>query len=346
VKRALFALLALAACASRDAPEQGSPPALNGEDAAAISGWGPRPEEWASVRLSVRAAPLAPSAPDMEGAGKLRFRGGLELASEDPQFGGLSGLYVDGEGRLLAVSDQGDWFAARLVHDDAGRLTGLADPRMARLRGADGRALGGKRDADAEGLTRLPDGRFAVSFEQVHVVRLYDLERKGPAAAAEKTIALAGSNKLDDNDSVEALAAMDGALLVAAEGVRDPGAPFWIAPFDAERAVAAAGRTRTQEGFGLVSLDRLPDGDFIAMERFFAPLIGVRIYLRRVREAGLAQGRWEGEPIVELTPPIALDNFEGIAAVRQTDGVRLYMISDNNFSSSQKTLLYAFDMAN
>lgn len=344
MKRALIALLALAACASRDAPPATS--ASGTEDAAAISGWGPRPEEWASVRLSVRAAPLAPSAPDMEGVGKLRYRGGIELASEDPRFGGLSGLYVDGDGRLLAVSDQGEWFAARLVHDDAGQLIGLADPRMARLHGEDGRPLGEKRDADAEGLTRLPDGRFAVSFEQVHVVRLYDLDRRGPAAASQKTIRLAGANKLDDNDSIEALAAMDDALLIGAEGVRDPGAPFWIAPLNADTPVAAAGRSRTQEGFGLVSLDRLPDGDFIAMERFFAPLIGVRIFIRRVRQSGLAEGRWEGEPIVELTPPIALDNFEGIAAVKQGDGVRLYIVSDDNFSRSQKTLLYAFDMAN
>jgi hypothetical protein len=38
------------------------------------------------------------------------------------------------------------------------------------------------------------------------------------------------------------------------------------------------------------------------------------------------------------------DNFEGIAAKKAEGGVRLYIISDNNFSPSQRTLLMAFDL--
>jgi hypothetical protein len=46
----------------------------------------------------------------------------------------------------------------------------------------------------------------------------------------------------------------------------------------------------------------------------------------------------------ELRGPLTVDNFEGLAAVPAKDGsIRFYLISDDNFSSSQRTLLLAFD---
>jgi hypothetical protein len=42
-----------------------------------------------------------------------------------------------------------------------------------------------------------------------------------------------------------------------------------------------------------------------------------------------------------------MDNFEGVAARRMPDGrVRLYIVSDDNFSASQRTLLMIFDVVN
>jgi hypothetical protein len=41
---------------------------------------------------------------------------------------------------------------------------------------------------------------------------------------------------------------------------------------------------------------------------------------------------------------VTIDNFEGIAAKQMPDGrVRLYIVSDDNFSDSQRTLLMVFD---
>ncbi len=346
MKRTLVALLALAACvhADRGATPLPAPAVV----AQAVSGFGPNAADWRAIRLSVRAVPLAPSTPDMVTVGLLRYRGGVEIASDDTHFGGLSDLYVDAHGRLLAASDQGDWFAARVVLDDAGALVGLADGQLAAMRGEDGQPLPDKEHADAEDLTRLPDGRFAVSFERTHTVRLYDLAKKGPAAPAEKELALAGTDDLDANDSLEAISAFGDELLIGAEGVRTHGsAPFWIAPLASDVLPAPVGRTKVNDGYGLVALDRLPDGDFVAMERFFAPLIGPRIFIRRVTQAGLTAGpaRWEGETIADLNPPVALDNFEGLAITHKgNEPARIYIISDDNFSRAQKTLLYAFDL--
>ena len=91
----------------------------------------------------------------MQHVGKLRFLGGLDLRSDEPAFGGLSGLSVTADGRLAAVSDRGHWFTARIVRDDAGRLVGLADGDLGPLRDAQGRRVADEW-RDAEALERLP----------------------------------------------------------------------------------------------------------------------------------------------------------------------------------------------
>ena len=41
---------------------------------------------------------------------------------------------------------------------------------------------------------------------------------------------------------------------------------------------------------------------------------------------------------------MTVDNFEGLALTTQGDTLRLWLISDDNFSDRQQTLLYAFDL--
>jgi hypothetical protein len=53
----------------------------------------------------------------------------------------------------------------------------------------------------------------------------------------------------------------------------------------------------------------------------------------------------ERHRLAQLNILYNIDNFEGIAAREMPDGhIRLYVISDNNFSTSQRTLLYVFDV--
>jgi len=312
---------------------------------ASFSGWGPNADVWDPVRVASRTVALSAEDTSINAVGKLVYRGGLVLQSDDARFGGLSGLHVEADGRLVAVTDKGHWFVARLTHSEAGELTGVVDARMAALRGVGGEALRRKEDADAEEVVRLSDGRFAVSFERSHAIRLYDLEADGPEAAAEKEIALSGVEPLKANESLESLALLDDGLVTAGEGVTNRNPPFWIVPLAPETPPAPAGRATTKDFYGLVALARAPDGDYIAMERFFAPILGVRIHLRRVTRASIDAGRWEGETIADLAPPVGVDNFEGLAVVPGADGaVRLYLISDDNFNDSQRTLLYAFDL--
>lgn len=276
----------------------------------------------------------------------MRFRGGLALSGDSARFGGFSGLEVLEDGRLIAVTDAGDWFEARLVLDEAGALIGVEDGRIAFMRDENGAVFADKAAGDAEALAQLPDGRFAVAFEQTQSIRIYDLNRDGPFGAAAPGPVLAGVDRLPPNAGLEAMAAdASGALIVGAEGGRGA-TPLWRAPLQSAAPAPSHARYRLARGFSLTGLDALPDGGVVALERFFAPIIGARARITRISAEALeAGGLIEAEELALLAPPMPLDNFEGIAAIRAGEGgVRIYIISDDNLSSRQRTLLYAFDL--
>ena len=320
---AVFAALLLAAC---------SP---------AASQQTPDPDQWRNIDLTAKPVALGATR-----VGALVFRGGLELDSTDAGFGGWSGLDILDDGRLIAISDTGEWFSGRVVLSDAGELIGVSEPRIALMRDEHGDVFPDKEAADAEDVAQMPDGRFAVSFEQTQTIRIYDLNRDGPFGAAQPGPRLAETERLPPNEGLEALTTDGaGAFIVGAEHGDRGGHMIWVAPFEGQTPVAPVARLRMGAGFGLAGFDRLPDGDYVALERFYAPVIGVRIRLERIAKASLSTGTAEAHPLAYIAPPLALDNFEGVASVRKPDGgVRLYLISDDNFSPRQRTLLYAFDL--
>jgi len=322
-----FVLLVLALCACAPSAAQA-----------------PIADQWRA--LNVDAAPVELGA---ESIGRLVFRGGLDLRSDDPAFGGLSGIEALDDNRVLAISDDGKWFEARLVLDEQGALTGLADVRTALMRDENGEVFASKAAGDSEDLAQLLDGRFAVSFEQTQSIRIYDLNRDGPFGAARAGPVLDHVSDLPPNVGLEALTATsDGALLVGAEGGGRGATRLWLAPLGAFAPVAPRIGYPLRPGYSLTSLDRLPDGGIVALERFYAPVIGARARISMFPEAAI---NGDGDEVdgVELlgsiAPPLAVDNFEGITATRMPDGAtRIYTVSDNNFSGGQRTLLLAFDV--
>lgn len=303
----------------------------------------PIAEQWRGV--DVRVTPVELGA---ETVGRLRFRGGLEIDARHDAIGGLSGLEVLDNNRIVAISDDGRWFEARLVLDDSGTLTGLVDVRTAFMRDENGEPFPNKRSGDSEDLAQLPDGRFAVSFEQTQTIRIYDLNRDGPFGAAIAGPPLDHVERLPNNAGLEALTATpNGSLLAGAEGEGHATTPLWRAPLDEDGAPILMSYP-LERGFSLTSLDRLPDGGYVALERFYAPVIGARARITRFSESALNTGAetLSGvEELAALAPPLAMDNFEGISATRGPNGLtRIYIVSDNNFSGRQRTLLMAFDL--
>jgi hypothetical protein len=300
----------------------------------------PIAEQWRGIEVS--AEPIAFESTTI---GRLRYRGGIELSSRQHVFGGLSGMEVlEGE-RLVAISDDGNWFEAQLVLNDAGDLIGARDWRTAMMRNEEGEPFPNKQSGDSEDLAQLTDGRFAVSFEQTQSIRIYDLNRDGPFGPAVRGPRLGETRSLPSNSGLEALTSTgEGELIIGAEGGPEATTPIWRARLDAQSPVAPSARYPISDGYSLTSLDRLPGGSYVALERFFAPVIGPRARIKHFTfdDNGTVANLAE---LAALAPPLPLDNFEAISAVRAADGAtRLYIVSDDNFSRRQRTLLLAFDV--
>jgi hypothetical protein len=76
------------------------------------------------------------------------------------------------------------------------------------------------------------------------------------------------------------------------------------------------------------------------LERYYEAPIDTRIRVRRIDRNGQVTAE-----LVALRLPATVDNFEGIATTLNADGSqRVYILSDDNFSDRQRTLLLAFDL--
>ncbi len=292
----------------------------------------------AGPEVALRSAPvlLDPSDPSRTTAGDFTYAGGIAVTSDQTsRLHGLSDLVVEPDGDVMSVSDDGaDLFTGRLMLDPAGRLVGLTDGALRPLQGLDSQPLQGKAWGDAEGVTRLGDGGILVSFEREHRVWRYAPSTgRPPKAVAMPGVAMA------ENDGMEGLAA---APTVAADaywvGV-EPGS-IWFCRLSVS-CEAKAGLPKPPPGYRLSSLTTGPKGELVILHHSYIPAIGSRIIVSIVRDP-LGAGRVVDT--LTLAPPMTVDNFEGVAVVARADGGwRLYLLSDDNFSASQRTLLLAFD---
>lgn len=317
----LFAALALASCAT--APSTPLPT--------------PEPKPY-GPGISVQSAtvPLNPNNPAQDRIGNFVFAGGVALTSDNTgRLHGLSDLKILPDGTLVAVTDNGDLFQAKLQLDASERLTGLTDGEIVSLTAPDGHALQGKEEADAEGLAVMPGGERLVSFERNHRIWRY------PAGGA-PTPAPKPGTLFSDNEGMEALspypvAAPDAYLVGGEEG------EMWLCRLSA--ACTATPRLQPPSlDHGLTAIAAF-DGPAIAiLYRAYDPIRGARAVVRIVSEPLRTKPAPQVIDSFSLEGPLTRDNFEGLAMVRNArGGTRLYLLSDDNVSPTQRTLLLAFD---
>jgi hypothetical protein len=297
-----------------------------------------------AIELRAAAVPLNPRDAEESRTGSLEFLSGFELASSDPRWGGFSSMILTVAGdALIVVSDFGDWLRLGLHHDAAGRLTGVGAAEMGFLPGPDGRRLGGKGSADAEGLAEGPDGGLLVAFERDPRFWLYDGAEPPFASAPAAFPAPKAILTLPRNSGVESLATLPGGDIVAlAEGTEASAAdiPGWLRR-DARWHAIAWIRTPP---YRPTDAAVLPDGDLLVVERRYSLAGGPGARLTVVPAASIAPGaRLAGRLLAELKLPQTLDNFESVAARAAPDGATLiYLLSDDNRSVLQRTLLLQF----
>ena len=287
--------------------------------------------------------PLHGLDPNHQTIGSLQYRGGLELTSSDSRFGGLSALLLSKDGtRLTAISDRGHWITARLIADEDGAPRALTGAEIGELHAPGGRHLRDKRDTDSESLTRLADGALVVAFERYHRLWRYPAAPNPLAGKPAAIPAPAALHSLRSNSGIEALATLsDGALLAIAEGRKEEDtspAFLW------RGGVWSELNYQRVPGFRPTGATTLPGGDLLVIERSFNIFDGVAIRLQRIAAADIWAGATlRGTTLAVLRRPLTLDNMEGVAARQDGHGeTLLYLISDDNFGSLQRTLLLVF----
>jgi len=281
--------------------------------------------------------------------GSLEYRSGLVLTSSFAGFGGLSGIRLDAKGeRFIALSDRGSWFTGRILY--SGRaMVGLDEVEAAPMLGSDGRPITTRGWFDSESIAL--DGSFVyVGLERVNQVLRFDFSQGFTGARGEVVPMPAAVRKLPNNEGLEALVfvpkglPLAGTLIAMSERGLDRNGNLMAflvgGPSPGQFSV------RRTEDFDISDAALLSSGDLLVLERKFSLLSGIGIRIRRIPLATIAPGALvDGPAIFNADLGQEIDNMEGLDAHVTAEGdTVLTMVSDDNFSLIQRTLLLQFTL--
>ena len=312
----------------------------------------PRAPE-APVRIDVRAKPIAafqPGDPSRVRFGALIYRGGVELTSSYREFGGISAIRVEPDGaRFLAVTDKGRWLRARIVYDGT-RPAGIADAEMAPVLGPDGKALAARGWYDTESIAQ-DNGIVWLGIERVNRIVRLDVGRHGLLARAQPIPVPPGIRQLPNNKGLECLEYVPAGLplartliAISERGLDESGN---IKGFLIGHSGPEEFSLRRIGDFDVSDCAVTPKGDLLVLERSFSRLKGVGMRIRRVPLTSIAHGATvDGPALIEADMSYQIDNMEGLSVHRAPSGeLVLTLISDDNFSIIQRTILLQFTLA-
>ncbi len=294
-----------------------------------------------AIAIDAVPIPLDAAAPVRTRVGTLEYRGGVVLRSADPLFGGLSGLRWR-DGWLLGVSDTGNWLRFRTV-ERGGRLVGIADARIAAIVMPDGRPAARKRDVDAEALEWDARG-VVVAFEQQHRLQYWPAFRPGAAAgptgAPPRVDYHSQTIAWPLNGGGEAMARLpDGRIVMISERARRGDGSHDVLLIDGRRAAGLG--YRAPPGFSPTDAVAIDARRLLVLNRRYdssAAAVLEIVDLAAMRPGGTLAGR----EIARLEPPLQVDNMEGLALRREGSEWIVYILSDDNLSAGQRTLLLKF----
>jgi hypothetical protein len=306
----------------------------------------------APVSIDVNARPLASF--DIRDRshvrfGALEYRSGLVLTSSFRGFGGLSALRLDAKGeRFIAISDHGSWFTGRIVYNGR-EMTGLADVEAAPLLGPDGRPIAARGWYDSESMA-LDGSLVYVGLERVNQVLRFDFAKGFTGARGEVVPLPAAARKLPNNKGLEALVfvpkglPLAGTLIAISERGLD--AQGNIIGFLVGGKTPGQFSVRRTDNFDISDAVLLSSGDLLLLERKFSWVGGVGIRIRRIALASVMPGAvLDGPSVFNADLGHEIDNMEGIDAHITAEGdTVITMISDDNFSLIQRTLLLQFTL--
>lgn len=246
-------------------------------------------------------------------------------------FGGFSGIEIGDDGNsFMALSDRATVRWGSIARGADGRIRDMNIEGQARLKDSEGKPLIPGLKGDSEGIAQGPGQSFWVSFEGIVRVAYYET----PESTAQLLPKPPEFKRMQRNSALEALAVTpDGTLLTMPErsGALDRPFPIWRyrdGNWDQPFEMARSGNWLP------VAADVGPDGKLYILERDFKGLLG---FLNRLRRFDLTETGLTNEQVLLQSRPLQYDNLEGMAVWHDGSGIRVTMISDDNFNFLQRT---------
>lgn len=303
--------------------------------------------------IELRAEPITAFEirdPSRRQFGLLEFRGGLVLRSSDRNFGGLSAIRVAADGaHFIALNDKGWWFRGRLVYEGT-RPIGIANAEMAPILGADGRPLAARGWYDTESIAE-DGGTLYVGIERVHQIVRFNYGKEGLAARGRPIAVPPGLRALPANRGVEATVfvpkglPLAGTLIAISERGLDAAGD--ISAFLVGGPNPGSFAVKRSANFDVTDAALLPGGDVLLLERRFSWTGGLAVRIRRIPLGAIKPDALVDGPILfEADLGYEIDNLEALSVHRDRSGeIVLTLVSDDNFSALQRTLLLQFTLA-
>lgn len=269
---------------------------------------------------------------EQAGHGEFRVTGVWEVTSPDLVFGGYSALLAGRDGTLVTFSDRGRFLS----------FSGPGGPALPASIGAQLPDPGlEQRLWDIESATQDPaSGTFWLGYEGEHAIQRYTARGEPDGHV------LFPAMPWQDNGGMESLVRLADGRFVA---LPETEARLYLF---ADDPVRDGGTTSVpiewpEAGYSPTDAAQLPDGRLLVLMRRVAwglpPTFDVILVVGAL-PAG--EEPWQPELALTLHDLVPSDNFEGMDLVEGADGgADIWLISDDNFSAFQRTLLVRLELA-
>jgi hypothetical protein len=270
--------------------------------------------------------------------------------------GGLSALAKTSGSQALALTDNQGATPARFF---TLRLRGerVETTKVTTLKRVDGTPFTGQ-DFDGEGLVVEPDGTLLIGSETEPVIRRFD--KQGHQLAQLSTpprFGVAPNGQAAPNQTFEALtgtedgktlfAGMEGAL--NADGATRNRIIRYDKPKRGDFVPTMQYAYKTEPSAGLVELYAIDDERLLSLERTFVngqnTIRVYEVYLGAAQDVSRVAALTDASPFLYKRELIDFDdhttNIDNVEAM-SLDGDVLTLMSDDNFSATQKTYVYRF----
>lgn len=255
---------------------------------------------------------------------------------EDIDFKGISDLAYSKKQGLYALSDFGNLFKLELKINNK-KIGSVKLLEAYVLRGKKGKVLK-KKKSDAEGMIMTPKG-LLISFERDPKISLYDF-----TGNKIKNLAL-NEELIDINNYQKKNRALEALVLHPKFGIiTSPEVPLKNEDKNYHSLYSLYKKWRFKASYKITSMQLLKDNNLLVLERNFSYLKGYTIRLSKVY-LNNCKDICKSKELATLKSSDGwnLDNFEGLTYL----GENLYlMVSDDNGSLFQKTLLVLFEIKN